>query len=101
MTKKNRNILFGILILLVVFGILAQQGLLPFATTSLLVESVDMIDIISNEADLDNSFFRIVASVGRGAEEVVGQVSSSQFNRELTKPCISRDPRPPVLFMFE
>ena len=85
--RKNKKLRVGIffgvvLTLALIVALVVNDGQL-FVTTSQIVESVDMLDFISNNNDLNNAFFRIKASVGGGTDEIVGSVSETTLNDAL------------------
>lgn len=90
-TKKQKRNRIILVISLAVIALLAftQLDILGVGTTpsTLLTLSVDDLDIISNEDDIDDSFYRIVANVGQGGESVIGtlegEVTQSQLNQPL------------------
>jgi len=89
LTKKQRqSILVGIIIIGIIL-FMSQGGFNDIfaVSSSLVIKSIDSLAIISNNADLNNinKGFRILASVGGGAEEVVGSISDSKFNEALDK----------------
>lgn len=86
MTKKQQQKIGIAIFIAIAMVILISQGVIfqKTLTTTLLVESVTAdFSTISNSAELNNKFFRIVSSVGRGLDEIVGSIQDSNFNYAL------------------
>lgn len=87
--KEKQNIaVVSILALIILVATLSAVFTVDFPVFSVgttgLVKSVDLIDSISNDADLDRSFFRVTIEADQGGDSIVANFDNSEFNRELS-----------------
>ena len=81
MANKKQKTAIVIVIGIVILAILASQGKLPFSIGSGLVTGVSLLNSISNDADLDSSFFRVAYTPDVGSENIVAQFDDTKFDK--------------------